>query len=155
MTDPEDPGGAGDHLYRVALADEQPVPADLDALSRLAEHALRELAVPRGAELSVVLVDEEHMADLKGRWLGERAPTDVLAFPMDDVPGDGPLLLGDIVLCPAVAASQSSDTAAELNLLLVHGILHLLGHDHAEEDEKAAMWAEQDRVLASFVGARR
>jgi probable rRNA maturation factor len=155
MSDPEDPGGAGDHLYRVALADEQELPVDLEALARLARHALAELRVPAGAELSIVLVDEARMAELKGRWLGEAAPTDVLAFPMDDIDAPAPVMLGDVVLCPTVAARQSSDALAELSLLLVHGILHLLGHDHAEADEKAEMWAEQDRILASFAAVPR
>jgi len=154
MTDPEDPGGAGDPS-RVALSNEQPVPVDLEALALLARHALHELGVPTEAELSVLLVDEQRMAELKGRWLGEHAATDVLAFPMDDVPGDGPMLIGDVVLCPAFAARQASDMNAELKVLLVHGILHLLGRDHADEAERVAMWAEQDRLLASFAGAAR
>jgi len=155
MTDPEDPGGAGDHLSRVALSNEQPVSVDLEALARLARHALHELGVPPEAELSVLLVDEPRMAELKGQWLGEHAATDVLAFPMDDAPGEGPMLVGDVVLCPAFAARQAPDVNAELNLLLVHGILHLLGRDHADEAERVAMWAEQDRLLASFAGAAR
>jgi probable rRNA maturation factor len=158
MSDPEDPGGAGDRLFVVGLADEQAVPVDRSALARLAHHALAALHVPAGAELSIVLVDGERMAELKGRWLGEAVPTDVLAFPMDgsDGSGGGPVMLGDVVVCPAVAERQAtSSTADELNLLLVHGILHLLGRDHADADEKAAMWAEQDRILASFAGAAR
>jgi probable rRNA maturation factor len=154
MSDPEDPGGAGDHL--VVVGDDQSVDVDAVALAGLARFALAQLSVPAGAELSLVLVDEERMAALKERWLGERAPTDVLAFPMDDALDEGPRLLGDVVLCPSVAERQSvGSLTSELNLLLVHGILHLLGHDHAEPAEKAAMWAEQDRILAAFAGVSR
>jgi probable rRNA maturation factor len=154
MSDPEDPGGAADHLHHVVVADEQSLPVDVEALVRLAHHALGELRVPDGAELSIVLAEPERMAELKGEWLGDPAPTDVLAFPMDglELDANGPLVLGDVVLCPSVASEQAASAghpaAVEMNLLLVHGILHLIGHDHAEPSEKTRMWAEQDRILA-------
>jgi probable rRNA maturation factor len=159
MTEPEDPGGAGDHLHSVVIADEQSVAVDSAALHRLAAHALASLGVPSRAELSIVLVHEGRMAELKKAYLGEDAPTDVLAFPMDaGAPGQGPHLLGDVVLCPAVAEQQAADaghaTADELNLLLVHGILHLLGHDHAEPGERAKMQAEEHRILESYERVR-
>jgi probable rRNA maturation factor len=91
-------------------------------------------------ELSVSLVTREEMADLHGRYLDDPEPTDVLSFTMDE---EG--LLGDVVICPAVAAAQNPDLEAELRLLLVHGILHLLGYDHDEEEERRAMWARQER----------
>jgi probable rRNA maturation factor len=125
----------------VALSDRQDMAIDAQALVNLAGATLR----AEGAgdvELSVSLVAEEEMADLHRRYLGEPGPTDVLSFPMDD--RDAGRLLGDVVICPAVAARQGSDLAAELRLLLVHGILHLLGYDHQEEDEREAMWRRQE-----------
>ena len=91
-------------------------------------------------ELSVSLVTEAEMADLHARYLDDPEPTDVLSFTMDE---EG--LLGDVVICPAVASAQTDDLDAELRLLLVHGILHLLGYDHEEDDERRAMWDRQER----------
>jgi probable rRNA maturation factor len=123
----------------VVLSDRQGLPADHEALADLARRTLdAEGAGP--VELSVSLVSAEEMADLHRRYLGDAEPTDVLSFTMDE---DG--LLGDVVICPAVAERQRSDLAAELRLLLVHGILHLLGYDHDAEDERRAMWERQER----------
>ena len=86
------------------------------------------------------------MADLHRTYLAEEGPTDVLSFPLDEMGEDGVRVLGDVVIAPAVAAAnRPEDPASELRLLLVHGILHLLGHDHEDEDERAAMWAKQER----------
>lgn len=123
----------------VIISDRQEVPADHDALAELARSTLTE----EGAgpvELSVSLVDAEEMAQLHGRYAGEAGPTDVLSFTMDE---DG--LLGDVVICPEVAKTQATDLDAELRLLLVHGILHLLGYDHEEEQERVAMWQRQEQ----------
>jgi probable rRNA maturation factor len=111
------------------------------------------------------------MAELHERWLGEPGPTDVLAFPMDELrpphqaggradrgtsaePGPVPGLLGDVVLCPQVAAGQAAsaghDVQAELELLCTHGILHLLGYDHADPGEHAEMFSLQDKLLAAW-----
>src|SRR3954452_21944308 len=97
-------------------------------------------------ELSVSFVDEAEIEDLHVRFMDEPGPTDVLSFPLDDVDEDGVRLLGDVVIAPAVAARNNpADPAAELRLLLVHGILHLLGCDHDADTEKAHMWARQER----------
>jgi probable rRNA maturation factor len=155
MTDSSDPG---DHPPSVVVADEQQsVVVDSGALASLAAHALSALRID-GAELSIVLAEPGRMATLKSEWMGIDEPTDVLAFPMDaSDPTVGPRLLGDVVLCPFVARAQASEAGHafedEMNLLLVHGILHLIGHDHAEPADKAAMWAEQERILGSFAGA--
>ena len=109
------------------------------------------------------------MADLHQRWLGESGPTDVLAFPMDELrpppPGGSQAehaadenasraLLGDVVLCPQVAVEQARkaehSVQDELDLLCAHGILHLLGYDHAEPDAQATMFGLQDRLLAGW-----
>ena len=146
----------------VFVADEQAASGqaptvDVERLQRLALHVLTDRRVPEAMELSVLCVDSEDMAQLNGHHMGKQGPTDVLAFPMDlpgeTLPGE-PAILGDVVLCPAVAAQQAGDRNrpfdAELDLLLVHGILHLLGHDHAEPEERAEMFGLTDRLLASF-----
>jgi probable rRNA maturation factor len=94
----------------------------------------------------VSFVDEAEIEDLHVRYMDEPGPTDVLSFPLDDVDEDGVRLLGDVVIAPAVAARNNpEDPSAELRLLLVHGILHLLGYDHEADAEKAEMWARQER----------
>ena len=123
----------------VVLSDRQDLPADHRGLIDLARRTLMAEGAG-GVELSVSLVDGAEMTDLHERFLGEAGPTDVLSFTMDE---DG--LLGDVVICPEVAASQSEDLEAELRLLLVHGILHLLGYDHDDDDERRAMWERQER----------
>lgn len=130
----------------------------------LARHVLDAMRVHPQAELSILLVDEDVMTDLHVRWMDEPGPTDVLSFPMDELrPGvDGeppvPGLLGDVVLCPAVAARQARaaghSTSEELLLLTTHGILHLLGYDHAEPDEEKEMFALQRRLLLTFLAGR-
>ncbi len=132
---------------------------DTDALGRLAEAALAELDVGDAGELTLTLVDEATIAALNVEHLGGTGPTDVLSFPMDG-PTEGarpptgvPRLLGDIVICPTVAAANAPDHAGtfedELALLCVHGILHVLGWDHAEADEARAMRAVEARVLTA------
>ena len=152
----------------VEIANESGVDVNEAALAALARHVLDQMRVHPLAELSVLLVDEAAMTDLHQRWLGEPGPTDVLAFPMDELRapppggqtdhgGDGqpvPGLLGDVVLCPQVAIEQACKAEhsvhEELDLLCTHGILHLLGYDHAEPDEHATMFGLQDRLLASW-----
>jgi probable rRNA maturation factor len=97
-------------------------------------------------ELSVSFVDDAEIEDLHVRYMDEPGPTDVLSFPLDDAEEDDVRLLGDVVIAPAVAARNNPDAPeAELRLLLVHGILHLLGYDHEDDSEKAEMWARQER----------
>jgi probable rRNA maturation factor len=96
------------------------------------------------AELSLSFVDEAEIEVLHVRYLHEPGPTDVLSFPLDGEDERGVHVLGDVVIAPAVAARNNpGDPAAELRLLVVHGVLHLLGYDHEEEAEKAAMWSRQ------------
>jgi len=143
----------------VFVADEQTRPVDADRLRRLADFVLADLRVPGAMELSVLCVDRGAIAALNAHHMGVEGPTDVLAFPID-MPGETeagqPALLGDVVLCPDVAAEQApahgATPATELELLLVHGILHLLGHDHAEEEERRVMFALTDRLLGEFRG---
>jgi probable rRNA maturation factor len=129
----------------VDFSDRQDLPVDLKDLEDLARRTMHAEGVG-DAELSVSLVTAEEIADLDQRYLGEPGPTDVLSFPQDDeAPPGRPRLLGDVVICPKVAASQNADFEAEMRVLLVHGILHLLGYDHQEEDDRRVMWERQGR----------
>lgn len=141
----------------VYLADEQSEPADGEDLLALARHVLAARDVPSEMELALLLVDRDTIAALNAEHLGKEGPTDVLAFPIDEpgeVPPEGPAILGDVVLCPSVAYEQAAGLGRtpedELRLLTVHGILHLLGMDHAEPEEERAMFSLTDELLASY-----
>lgn len=132
-------------------------------LISVAKFVLAKMDVNPGAELSMVLLDTAAMADLHMRWMDLPGPTDVMSFPMDelepggrpDAPEPGPSMLGDIALCPEFAAEQAAaaghSLGQELALLTVHGVLHLLGYDHAEPDEEKEMFALQRRLLEEWV----
>lgn len=154
----------------VEVANESGVAVDEDALVELAGHVLGHMGINPLAELSILVVDEAAMAELHEQWMGEAGPTDVLAFPMDELrPGQGggrgedpspdPALLGDVVLCPQVAAKQAVEAGHgaqdELELLCTHGILHLLGYDHAEPEEHAEMFGVQGELLEAWREVRR
>ncbi len=141
----------------VFVADEQDRPVDGDDLAALAGHVLRERHVPSDMELSLLLVDEDAITALNSQHLGKREPTDVLAFPIDEpgeTPPGVPAVLGDVVLCPLVAERQAvragRDVREELRVLTVHGILHVLGMDHADPEEEREMFALTERLLDSF-----
>ncbi len=165
----------GDGIPEVFCSDEQDdVPIDLPRWRDLALATLREEGVRGACEMSLYFVDAETMADLNGEHMGKVGPTDVLSFPLDGVeiaeaqgPGaltsgparphpdhdDVPTLLGDVLVCPAVAANQFPDHAGtlddELALLVVHGILHVLGYDHAEQDEAVEMRTRELAILTA------
>ncbi len=127
----------------------QAFPADL--LEHAALAVLDLSGVPEG-DLTIALVDEARIQGLNRDFLGEDAPTDVLSFPADEPdPETGCLYLGDVVISVGRAAEQARERGhtveAEMQLLVVHGVLHLLGHDHARRAEKERMWAAQARVL--------
>lgn len=167
----------------VFVADEQSeVDIATERYSALSRHALQAEGVSGDVEFALLFVDETVMTDLNRSHMGKDGPTDVLAFPIDDElaqvgrspdggsrrPGSrdpmmmpGPILLGDVVVCPKVAAANApanlgsypghdGSMRAEIDLLVVHGILHVLGHDHAEPDEEATMKEAERRLLASF-----
>jgi probable rRNA maturation factor len=148
----------------VDLNNESGLEVDSPGLVRLATFALDQLRIHPQAELSVLCVDEDTMAAYHEKYMGEPGPTDVLSFPMDELrpPGEEdepPIgLLGDIVLCPAVTDRQAREhgrtAAAEAEYLLMHGILHLLGYDHADDDERSEMFGLKDRVLAAWAEQR-
>jgi probable rRNA maturation factor len=114
------------------------VDVDERALAELAERTLVGEGYT-GQELSLSFVDLGEMTALHERYMHEQGPTDVLSFPLGE---DG--LIGDVVICPAYAAADVPDVQAELRLLVVHGVLHLLGYDHEEEDERRVMWRTQE-----------
>jgi probable rRNA maturation factor len=141
----------GDHTPRILVDDRQDAAVDLDVLIALAAECLTGEGAAN-AELSVSFVTEEEMADLHVRYMAEEGPTDVLSFPLDETDEEGVRVLGDVVIAPAVAARNNpADPASEMRLLLVHGILHLLGHDHEQEGERVAMWAIQERYTGVSV----
>jgi probable rRNA maturation factor len=133
---------------------------DEEHLASLARFVMDRMRVHPAAELCIKLVDEPTIASLNEQWMGKEGPTDVLAFPMDELrpglldeePEEG--VLGDLMLAPGIAAKQGEaaghGTQAEVELLITHGILHLLGYDHAEADEKAEMFTLQAELLAAF-----
>jgi probable rRNA maturation factor len=164
--------GGGDPPVGIEIRNESGAVIPEESIAAVAHFTMDRLGVSPLAELSVLLVTSGVMADLHERWMDLPGPTDVMAFPMDDAddggllaggkpdsPSGGPALLGDIVLCPEVASGQA--TAAghsvldELQLLTVHGVLHLLGYDHAEPAEEREMFALQDRILDKFRHADR
>lgn len=144
-----------------ATSHRDPEPLDLAAFERLGEFVLDAEDVPEAAELSVAVVGDEEMANLNERYRGKEGPTDVLSFPCDDpcpVPGDEPVTLGDVIVAPEVAARQAAELGstveAELDLLLVHGILHLLGYGHESDEEAEAMQARERELLSRWADAR-
>jgi probable rRNA maturation factor len=167
-------GGDGDP--EVFVADEQrSVPVDVARWRRLGEDVLAAEGVRGNIELSILFVEPDDIAALNEQFLGHSGPTDVLAFPIDAVdvdvmssptsghsgpdrpppdPSDQPLLLGDVVVCPVVAERQAAEHAGtyddEVALLVVHGILHVLGHDHAEPTEATLMRRRELELLESL-----
>ena len=144
----------------IEVLNESGLDLDVRRLSRLARFVMDQMRVHPQAELCIKAVDEDTIAELNGQWMEKEGPTDVLAFPMDELrPGlvneeleEG--MLGDLVLCPEVAERQAvtagHSTEAEIELLTVHGILHLLGYDHAEPEEHKEMFGLQGELLESW-----
>lgn len=148
----------------IASDEQDYVKMNLAKWSHLAESALTDEGVRGSAEVSLIFVDEDAIADLNSRFMGKEGPTDVLSFPIDDEPiedprGDDtsfamPQLVGDIVICPAVAARNALDHGVsfedEVALLVVHGVLHLLGWDHMVDDEAEEMEAREQELLQRY-----
>ncbi|CAJ1581719.1 rRNA maturation RNase YbeY [[Mycobacterium] wendilense] len=146
----------------IEVSNESGLDVSEEELISVARFVIDKMNVNPAAELSMVLLDTASMADLHMRWMDLPGPTDVMSFPMDELePGGrpdasepGPSMLGDIVLCPQFAAEQAKaaghDVEHELALLTVHGVLHLLGYDHAEPDEEKEMFALQRQLLEDW-----
>ncbi len=136
----------------------EPEPLDLSAFERLAIFVLEREEAPDAVELSVAVIGIDEMTELNVKYRGKEGPTDVLSFPCDDpcavVEEDEPIALGDVVISPEVAERQAVELGntveAELNLLLVHGVLHLLGYDHIDDDEAAAMQSREQALLEAW-----
>lgn len=149
----------------IEITNESGIAVDETVFLRLMEHHLAELHVSPDADVAILLVDEGAMEALHVQWMDEPGPTDVLSFPMDELrPGTDDMptpagLLGDIVLCPQVAETQAvtakHSTMDELVLLTTHGLLHLLGFDHAEPQEEREMFGLQKELIAGFRAAER
>lgn len=148
----------------VEINNESETPIDEEGLLLLARYVMGTLGLHPSAEVSIRLVDEPAMAALHEKWMDEPGPTDVMAFPMDElrVPRPDtepePGHLGDVVICPTVALRQAQEARHgfddELFLLCVHGLLHLLGYDHYDTAEKREMFTLQSRLLAGWQGVR-
>lgn len=144
----------------IEVIDESGHELDVQHLADLSRFVMDAMRVHPQAELCIKAVDEETIGHLNAQWMEKTGPTDVLAFPMDELrPGlvnteleEG--VLGDLVLCPSVAERQGAEaghgTLAEIELLTTHGILHLLGYDHAEPEEHKEMFSLQDQLLARW-----
>jgi probable rRNA maturation factor len=144
----------------IEILDESGTGLDVQQLASLSRFVMDRMRVHPLAELCIKAVDVDTMAELNEQWMEKEGPTDVLAFPMDELrpglvdqePEEG--VLGDLVLCPDVAVRQGETAGhgadAELELLTVHGILHLLGYDHAEPEEHREMFGLQDRLLEEW-----
>src|SRR3954464_3644725 len=150
----------------IEVSNESGIDVSEAELVSVARFVLAKMDVNPGAELSMLLLDSAAMADLHMRWMDLPGPTDVMSFPMDelepggrpDAPEPGPSMLGDIVLCPQFASDQATKAGhtlgQELALLTVHGVLQLLGYDHAEPDEEKEMFTLQRELLEEWVAAQ-
>ena len=144
----------------IEITNESELEVDLTRVQILAEHVRESLRLHPLVDVGVIFVDEAPMTDLHVRWMDEAGPTDVLSFPMDELrPGSEEMLsaegvLGDVVICPQVARRQAEaaghEEINEILLLLTHGMLHLVGFDHAEPEEEKEMFALQKELLDSF-----
>jgi len=144
----------------IELTNESEFEVDLTRVQSLAEHVRDALRLHPLVDVGVIFVDEAPMTDLHVRWMDEPGPTDVLSFPMDELrPGSEEMLsaegvLGDVVICPQVARRQAElaghEEINEILMLLTHGMLHLVGFDHAEPEEEKEMFALQKELLDSF-----
>ena len=127
----------------------------VDRVEAAALQALKHQSAPENTDLTIVLTDDNQLHELNRQWMEVDAPTDVLSFPSDELdPESGNRYLGDILISVQRAADQASGSGhtveAEVQLLVVHGVLHLMGHDHAGVDEKARMWKAQAEILTGL-----
>jgi probable rRNA maturation factor len=125
------------------------------AIMSVSEFALKKMGVHQDSELGIRVVNENEMSELHLKWMNLEGPTDVLSFPMDEIKpnsaADGPGVIGDIVLCPAYAEKNCKESLEqELELLTVHGVLHLLGFDHEDNDDEKKMFALQEEILREW-----
>jgi probable rRNA maturation factor len=140
----------------IEIANNSGIACNEDEIVDVAAFALDKMGIHPDSDLGITLVDEDEITKLHVQWMNLPGPTDVLSFPMDELKpfsaSDGPGIIGDIVICPQFAAKQAVNhsTADEISLLTVHGVLHLLGFDHVEEEEHKVMFGLQDKTLAEW-----
>ena len=140
----------------IEIANNSGVACNEDQIVDVAAFALDKMGIHPESDLGITLVDEDEITKLHVQWMNLPGPTDVLSFPMDELKpfsaSDGPGIIGDIVICPQFAARQAVNHSAEdeISLLTVHGVLHLLGFDHVEEEEHKVMFGLQDKTLAEW-----
>ena len=140
----------------IEIANNSGIACNEDEIVDVAAFALDKMGIHPDSDLGITLVDEDEITKLHVQWMNLPGPTDVLSFPMDELKpfsaSDGPGIIGDIVICPQFAAKQavSHSVADEISLLTVHGVLHLLGFDHVEEEEHKVMFGLQDKTLAEW-----
>ena len=137
---------------KIELMNESTYKCDEDRIKSLADFTLSKLGIHPDSELSIRLVNEDEITQLHIKWMDLPGPTDVLSFPMDEMKpnsaSNGPGVIGDIVLCPAFAEKNGKQPLSdELQLLTVHGVLHLLGYDHEELDAEKEMFGLQEEFL--------
>ena len=140
----------------IEIANNSGVACNEDQIVDVAAFTLDKMGIHPESDLGITLVDEDEITKLHIQWMDLPGPTDVLSFPMDELKpfsaSDGPGIIGDIVICPQFAAKQAINhsTEDEISLLTVHGVLHLLGFDHVEEEEHKVMFGLQDKTLAEW-----
>ena len=140
----------------IEIANNSGIACNEDEIVDVAAFALEKMGIHPESDLGITLVDEDEITKLHIQWMDLPGPTDVLSFPMDELKpfsaGDGPGIIGDIVICPQFAAKQAINhsTEEEISLLTVHGVLHLWGFDHVEEEEHKVMFGIQDKTLAEW-----
>jgi len=140
----------------IEIANNSGVACNEDQIVDVAAFALDKMGIHPDSDLGITLVDEDEITKLHIQWMNLPGPTDVLSFPMEELKpfsaSDGPGIIGDIVICPQFAAKQATkhSTEDEISLLTVHGVLHLLGFDHVEEEEHKVMFGLQDKTLAEW-----
>lgn len=140
---------------KIELVNNSNFKCDEAAILSVAKYTLKKMGVHPDSELGIRFVNEDEMSELHIKWMDLPGPTDVLSFPMDEIKpnssSNGPGVIGDIVLCPAFAEKNGKQSLAEeLELLTVHGVLHLLGFDHEEISDERAMFAIQDEILKEW-----
>ena len=141
----------------IELLNESGFTCNEDSLRSVTTFAIKEMGLHPDCDVEISLVDEDAISALHVQWMDLEGPTDVLSFPMDELTphsaAKGPGIIGDIVLCPQFAAKQAKNgVEAELQLLTIHGLLHCIGFDHADEKDEKVMFALQEKILRDWQG---
>jgi len=141
----------------IELSNESGISINEADIVSVAQFAMHHMGLHEDCDLAISIVDESRMSELHEEWMDLKGPTDVLSFPMDELTphsaAEGPGIIGDIVLCPQFAAKQAKNgVETELQLLTIHGLLHCIGFDHADEKDEKVMFALQEKILKDWQG---